>query len=413
MSNPSSDDLGGRCAVPCAELSAVLLEASRSLMPTESGPRSWGRRLEIDKDLAWRAYRMAHAGDFAGIVRVLPGARGLSLVERALAKSGCDAALCARFRAARTELARLLDEAGVDRRTLGAIVAGGGDDKGDRRERARARSDARRAMSRLWGIEARASVRMYMIAPGADGLLDVVYFNLVDGFRRLRPGPPWRVVSPAIRFEPGAGAGGAEGALHQARAAGGPLVPGDPQPPLVAELTDRAASDCIRASAADGGDLFFYGEASPSARRLAFAWGERLVGVGPAHAPNPDAQAVLRSAVQFPISKMTMRLCFHRDVPRGSDPSAAFFITLDAVGRPGSFERPTRLALDSEIDSVDPRRTPRALAKRPGSYARMLELGASALGSVPGDFRDGFELTVTDPPMLSVLAMQWRLSASA
>jgi hypothetical protein len=43
----------------------------------------------------------------------------------------------------------------------------------------------------------------------------------------------------------------------------------------------------------------------------------------------------------------------------------------------------------------------------------MLELGASALGSVPGYFRDGFELTVTDPPMLSVLAMQWRLSASA
>jgi len=40
----------------------------------------------------------------------------------------------------------------------------------------------------------------------------------------------------------------------------------------------------------------------------------------------------------------------------------------------------------------------------------LLELGAAALGTTPGDFTETFELCVANPPMLSNLGMQWLLA---
>jgi hypothetical protein len=402
-----------RFEAPCHELSSVLREAAQELLTAESGARSWGRRLAIDKDLAWRAYRMAQAADLAGVVRAMPGAEGLAMIERALADAGCATGLRVRFAGARRTVRELMKAQGIDRRTRAALVAGGGDTAADRDARRQARADARLAAARMWGIEARSSTRVFLLAPGKDGSIDAVYFNVIEGFRRLRPGPAWRVVSPAIRFSPRkpeeAGAA-IDGRLHDARAGGGPLVTGGALAPLVSELTDRAALSSIQRCEADGGDLFFHGDGLPPTQRLRIAWGEFMPSVGHAVAAQPGEVASLRSAVQFPMARMTLRICFHRDIPRGSDPSAAFFITIDACGRPSSFERPIGLAPDAEVERVDPGRTPKGNAGLAAPYQRLLVLGCRSLGCKPADLADGFELTVANPPMLSNLALQWRLA---
>lgn len=395
------------------ELGAALREAARLVITNASGPRSWGRRLEIDKDLAWRAYRMAHATDFAGVTRALPGSRGLEMIERALAKAGCGRDLERRIAGLRQEIARRLEHHGIDRRALAALVAGGGDSPAERDARRRARADARLAAARMWGIEARTSLRVFMLAPGRDGAVDAVYFNLLEGVRRLRPGAPWRIITPTLRFRPEAAAPGSselDGALRDARRAGGPLVPGGAHEPVIDELSDRAALAEIARSDADGGDLFFHGDGLNPTKRLRIAWGEYLPGVGTATAATPGGVAALRTAVQLPVARTVLRTYFHRDLRRGSDPSSSFTIALDAVGRPAAFERPMRLVPDAEVERVAGTKAPPGLGDAARTFERLVALGAAALGSTPGDFTETFELSVANPPMLSNLGMQWLLA---
>ncbi len=307
-------------------------------MPEHSGPRSWGRRLGIDKDLAWKAYRVAQATDAAGVLSVLPGAKGIDLLLRAIEKTDCPEALIDRFRLDGIALQVRLEQAGLDRETLCAVAAGGLDSQAERSIRRRTRAAARRAAALMWGVEAEAGLPTFLVAPSREaGLVDLAFVNLVEGFRRLRPGQPWCICSPIFNFETEPGdfdANRHDESATRSPETGRHLVADDPLEPIVSALTDPIARREIRRHPSGlTRSLYYHGEGVPPSHRMRLAWGELAASVGPMDASKPDDLAALHVAMHLPVAATHFGVLFHRDVRRASDPNAALVATLDSTGR--------------------------------------------------------------------------------
>ncbi len=413
--HPSFTDLASSLDAPCAAFSEAIRRIAAVLMPEDSGPRSWGRRLGIDKDLAWKAYRIAQSTDAAGVLSVLPGAKGLELLAKAIEKTDCPAALLERFGRERDALKAQLAKAGLDRETLCAIAAGGLDGPAERSIRQRTRAAARRAAALMWGVEAEAGLPTFLVAPSRKpGLVDLAFVNLVEGFRRLRPGQPWCVCAPIFSFETEPGDFEAnrhdESAPH-APESGRHLVAEDPLEPIVSELTDPVARREIhRHPSGLTRALYYHGEGVPPSHRMRLAWGEVASAVGSMDALKPDDLAAVHVAMHLPVSVTYFGVLFHQEVRRGSDPNAALFATLDSTGRRRAFEEPLRLPIDAEVLPMAFGETPRRMSAARSAYGDLLRLAAKALGHSAKDFNAGFRISVKNPPQLSTLSLRWRLA---
>ncbi len=159
-----------------------------------SGARAidFGRRLGLDKTLAWRIARFIEGTDPVEAARHLPGAAGVEIVIKAAAAQGAAAARIDAVREADQRLREFVGRHAGDRRSFEAMLSGAVPDERILLEERRAHY---RAGSAIWGVRARVQVLMLALRPSPtdDGMLDLVQLGGLVELERLRPDVPWIV----------------------------------------------------------------------------------------------------------------------------------------------------------------------------------------------------------------------------
>lgn len=393
------------------DLSLSLTRAMAGLAPVPQGPRALGRHLGLDKSLAWKIYRIAHATDPADAVPLLPGSRGRRLVLQAFSRAGSPSGHVEAIRSAMDGVDAELARGGMDRHTLAAAVAESRSDGLDRALLRKARLITYRGNCVTMGMHGLAAVASFMVVPSAQrgGWVDLGYASLFEGFTRTREGAPWPLYVPMQRFDTTAED------PADTRVDGADMLPNDGhagplQGILVDEVVTREDRSCLRM--VESGDRHLVeldGRGPAIGRRMRLAFAERSVARGPMHASAGDRIAALQATIRYPVAHFIFQVLLHRDVVRDGDPLPVYF---SAAGRiPGADPRcgVTRLPLLDAMECPEPGFLPESLAPARPALAQMLGHQARQMG-VPLDACACFRISVTCPPVQSTLGMRWRLA---
>ncbi|MCG3122656.1 MAG: hypothetical protein GIKADHBN_01048 [Phycisphaerales bacterium] len=149
-----------------------------------------GRRLGLDKTLAWKVARFAQESDPVAAARHMPGSGGVEVVLRAASAHGIATRHIEAVREADQRLREFVDLHAGDRRSFETMLAGGVPDDRLVMEEGRAYF---RAGAAIWGVRARAQFLMLALRPSEkdEGMLDAVQLGGLVDFERLRPRVPW------------------------------------------------------------------------------------------------------------------------------------------------------------------------------------------------------------------------------
>lgn len=407
-----------------ADLVAMLEPAARAFsdavrdiaaacMPEESGPRSWGRGFGLDRNLAWKLYRIAQSSDLAGVLGAFPGPRGIDLAVEGFRGRGADAAAIAAFTASAEALRLRVQDSGMSRDMLASIAAGGLDSDEERKARRRAATAARKAAATIWGIEAAVGISTYLVTPSSrPGWVDLAYLNLLGGLVRWRPGRPWCVYMPLFSFETESGELDGDVTPSDLAAlpeAGFDLDATDPLAPLVSAASDPLAVAEISRTEGAPRQLSYRGGVATIGRPVHLAFGEVQPSIGPMDATDPDEIAALNIGTQIPITTSIVQVLLHREVRRDGDPVAVMTAMLDPTGRRRGVDTPVRMPLDAEVSvATRPRSLPKAAAEWTDPYRDLLDRGLAALDTDLGACRC-FRLALDNPPLGATISLRWRL----
>lgn len=151
-----------------------------------------GRRLGLDKSLAWKVARFVREADPVEAARHMPGAGGVEIVLRAAIARGVGSGEVEAVRRADQRLREFVGRHAGDRRSFEAMLGAGGTDERLLQEERRA---FYRAGSTIWGVRARVQFLFLALRPSEcdDGMLDGVQLGGLVDFERLRPDVPWIV----------------------------------------------------------------------------------------------------------------------------------------------------------------------------------------------------------------------------
>ena len=401
---------------PAKAFADAVRSIAKEMMPSNLGVRAWGRTLKVDKSLASKLYRVMNASDLAGIVTAFPGPRGIAILKSSLQKCGCSPARFDAFNSSARNLQRCIDDVDVNRETLCAIAAGGRDTDSQRLQQRKARQSARSAMALIWGVEADARISSNLIAPSkTKGFADVLFLGLYEGFRQLRPNQPWCLYSSTEEFKPTGDKAGKASALKSSALRTIRdvfLLPDEPFAPMIGELSDEFAHKAIAMDPnGNSRDLYFHGDRLARGQSARMAVGEIKRAAGEIYATHPNDLGSVQAGIGTPIKLSILEILFHKDIARDSDPSAALFASLAISGWRRKLVEPIRLPLEEEVSEVPVGSLPRSLAKLLPTYHRLLTCGADAAHTKLQDYRC-FRITIKNPPLLSTIAMRWRLAES-
>lgn len=399
---------------PAARMfSDAVRDIASACMPEESGPRSWGRGFGLDRNLAWKLYRIAQSSDLAGVLGAFPGPRGIELAAAGFRGRRADEAMIAAFETAAASLRSLIQGSGVGREMLASIAAGGLDSDEERKARRRAATAARKAAATIWGIEAAVGISTYIVTPSSrPGWVDLAYLNLLGGLVRWRPGRPWCVYMPLFSFETESGE--LEGDVTPADLAtlpeaGFDLDAADPLAPLVSAASDPLAVAEISRTEEAPRQLSYRGGVATIGRPVHLAFGEVQPSIGPMDASEPDEIAALNEGTQIPIATSIVQVVMHRAIRRDGDPVAIMTAMLDPTGRRRGVDSPVRMPTDATVAVASrPRNLPKAAGAWTDPYRDLLDRGLAALDTELGDCRC-FRISIDNPPLGATISLRWRL----
>ena len=386
---------------PAKAFADAVRSIAKEMMPSNLGVRAWGRTLKVDKSLASKLYRVMNASDLAGIVTAFPGPRGIAILKSSLQKCGCSPARLDAFNSSARNLQRCIDDVDVNRETL---------------QQRKARQSARSAMALIWGVEADARISSNLIAPSkTKGFADVLILGLYEGFRQLRPNQPWCLYSSTEEFKPTGDKAGKASALKSSALRTIRdvfLLPDEPFAPMIGELSDEFAHKAIAMHPnGNSRDLYFHGDRLARGQSARMAVGEIKRAAGEIYATHPNDLGSVQAGIGTPIKLSILEILFHKDIARDSDPSAALFASLAISGWRRKLVEPIRLPLEEEVSEVPVGSLPKSLTKLLPTYRRLLTCGADAAHTKLQDYRC-FRITIKNPPLLSTIAMRWRLAES-
>ena len=407
-------ELAAALDAPAKSFANAVRSIAKEMMPSRLGVRAFGRTLKVDKSLASKLYRVMNASDLAEIVTAFPGPRGIAILRSSFKKCGCSLARLDAFNSSARNLRRCLDDGDVNRETLCVIAAGGRDTDSQRLQQRTARQSARSAMALIWGVEADARISSNLIAPSkTKGCADVLILGLYEGLRQLRPNQPWCLYSSTAEFEPTGDKAGKAGALKSSAL---PtirdvfLLPDEPFAPMIGALSDEFAHKAIAMDPnGNSRDLYFHGDRLARGQSARMAVGEIKRAAGEIYATCPNDLGSVQAGIGTPMRVSILEILFHKDIARDSDPSAALVASLAISGWRRKLVEPIRLPLEEEVSEVPVGSLPKSLAKLLPTYRRLLSCGADAAQTQLHDYRC-FRITIKNPPILSTIAMRWRLA---
>ncbi|MBY0112399.1 MAG: hypothetical protein K2Y21_06225 [Phycisphaerales bacterium] len=286
-------------------------------------PSEVGRRLGLDKSLAWKISKVLESAETAEAFRHLPGRSGMEIVLRSATRRQVDAAKVERARAAFQEIEEFVVRHAGDRRTFEAMLAGEQPDAGTEAEERRAYF---RAGAAIWGVRAAVQFLMLALKPSAarPGYLDVAQVSGLVNLERLRPDVPWIVRRLRANSDSGA-------SVFQVT-----------REPLVRERAERGLPPLFDAYCSsplpelrqfEGSGGWIYDELVPGevGRRGAatVVLGERYIGIAPMERGEDNTTGEYSLTVRTPSECVLFDLLLHRDLAHFGRPTRAVYGLLE------------------------------------------------------------------------------------
>ena len=196
------DGFGASLEGSLVALQEALRQSLAAVNVAKPGPTAIGKRLGLDKTIAWKIGRITKARTPLEALQYVPGDQGTRIVLEAFSRAGCSKPL-------QRELSQAFDE-------LGSNIATHAGDRATARAMARAtlepdtpapideglRRDYFRAASQIWGAQAKVQLKVDFIAPSEiPGSLDSAGFEGFVELLRLRPDTTWRIARKRVIME--------------------------------------------------------------------------------------------------------------------------------------------------------------------------------------------------------------------
>ncbi|MDF1798463.1 MAG: hypothetical protein P1V81_04755 [Planctomycetota bacterium] len=385
-------------------LRGSLIEVFAAAELDMSKPYPAARKLEVNKNLTWKASKIIRATGPQDAIRHLPGKAGMKLLLDALERHGADASVVERTRAAVAELDTLIERHSGDKATLELMLDGMLDSDGDSEQLETSRKLAYRGNSGVWGMQVRARLTTFVMAPDKPGS-DVFDNLLLTGFlglRRLRPETPWTLLRLRAYQDDGTtiwkgsdqqgSAGVPSTAALDPKAEelfGGPLLPAFSSPHLPPLETRQEADELVIELPGvpvgkQGSVDAFFGRIDRSFASM--------------HATPTDTHGEFLTDYTLPVQESQFDMIVHRDLPRFDEASFRIFSRLDGRLPPPSVRR-EKMALPINVEVRELGMGLHAMATP--LYPRYTELIKDSFGRLGWDPREFYTLRVKVeyPPM--------------
>lgn len=189
----------------CAEsLSEACRKALEVVVADPTAVRAAGRTLGLDKSLAMKLVRIAHASDAEEIFGVLPGPRGWGRILERVESRDDAGVVTSRLRSAVDDFQREASRRGLSRSHLVGWSTRAGSSIVSASDALQIRDSVTRSNAAIWGVAADAMLRTFVVVPGPGvGRHRLAVVTTVHGLHRTRPGPEWSVhrIAPSDRQE--------------------------------------------------------------------------------------------------------------------------------------------------------------------------------------------------------------------
>ena len=367
----------------------------------KSGARACAREFGFDKSIGWKIYQIGYSEDFVTALSALPGARGWEIV---FAKFSASSATPSQVDEAKTALAafeKQLASRRIDRSMLSGMAAAVDDTEESRRQMLRLRKQASDAMAVILGVHVNARIGGYLCMPSkTPGMVDIAATTVVAGLERRRPGPPWLLYKQIWSYD-------AKGAAIPA--ALGPLVD-SPMAPLVEDLSSpNLRSDEVARRPEERGAFDFIGRSATRSDALTIAFAELETAVGPFSKQGSERTAELSMPISKPTTTAVLDILMHRDLPRGTAPTAGMFASLGVAGRDPSHRERLRLSLESQVSTPASLHVEATCSEANRAYAELCRRSAAKFGFDLSEF-ECHRIVVPHPPVPCTIMMSWELA---
>ena len=298
-------------------------------------PTEVGRRLGLDKTLAWKVSRFVEGADPLAAMRHMPGPGGVEIILRAAGEQHVGAAILERVRNADQRLRDFVERHAGDRRAFEAMLAG---ETRDSRTELEERRAYFRSGSALWGARAKLQFLMLALMPSAarPGYLDVAQVSGFLNLERLRPDVPWIVRRLRAHSDSGSD-------VYRVRRT--PLVAERAArglPPLFDKYCSQPPPELRQFERQNG---WVYDELAPAAPdevgrpgATTVTLGERYIGALPMRRSEDNKQGVYTLTVRTPVECVLFDLLLHRDLSHFGHPRRAVYGLLE--DRPSTSDIP-------------------------------------------------------------------------
>lgn len=389
-------------------LRGSLIEVFASAGLDMSKPYPAARQLEVNKNLTWKASKIIRATGPQEAIRHLPGKAGMKLLLDALERHGAETEVVGRTREAVTALDALIERHSGDKATLELMLDSMLDGDGESEQLETSRKLAYRGNSGVWGMQVRARLTTFVMAPGADGgeLFDNLLLTGFLGLRRLRPETPWTLLRLRSYQDDGQEITKLDtksSALdpHAEETWGAPLFAGFTSPHLP-PLEVRN----------EGDEMLIELPGLPVGKQGAVdAWFGRVDrSFASMYATSTDSYGEFLTDYTLPIQEAQFDVVIHRDLPRFDEAGFQVFSRLD--GRlPAPSKRRDKLALPIKTDVRE--LGPGLHAMATPLYPRYTELIKDAFGRLGWDPSEFYTLrgVVEYPPMATTGVFSFPLVA--
>ena len=292
------------------------------------------RSLGLDKTLAWKVSSAAACGYPFDVARHIPGKSAIKILVKAGRTQGVSESILTRLQDAYQDYESLIRAHAGDRATLEMMLLGFAEQERGRADR-EYRKSAFRANSYIFGIQARAVFRTYMLTPSTlyESQFDCVSIRGHLGLRRLRTNAPWIAHRPRVTNDQGE-----DMAIQRAtpldpavRAQGNPMAV-----PWMHKYCSDPIPDIRRVAGSDGrvqcevleGEVGNTGVTS-------YVLGEMIFGVGPRFAVEGHNVVELAVRADIPVERLILDQFIHRDLFAKIEPTLSLYSELSGPTPPG------------------------------------------------------------------------------
>lgn len=351
------------------------------------------RKLQVNKNLTWKASKIIRAQTPSEALNHLPGKAGVKLLLDALASAGASAEAVARAASAITEFDRVIEAHASDKETLELMLdsLNAGPSEQDNLEKSRRLAFL--GNSGIWGIQAQTRLITHLLSPNeADaGAFDL---TLLLGFlelKRLRAAAPWILMRTSSYRD--------DGSRRQRKNVPLSPAPGEPEgSPILAEFSTPGMPPCTARDS--GAGLVLDLPQGPAGNQGSFdiLTGHTDFGYANMYADGDNKIGQFLAGFHTPIRHAQFDVLIHKDLPQFDQVHFELFSRdRQSAGPPPSGSERFVIPIKTEIERLGLGLAALASERWP-RYQELVALAATKRDTSPEDY-EAYRVRIDYPPM--------------